>query len=83
MDRQAPVHDRLIPDPVRVAVLRRDAYQCQHCTWHIDEWNKADPRILELHHKKHHADGGDNTAENLITLCNICHDEIHRKERSS
>jgi len=83
MDRQAPVHDRLIPDPVRVAVLRRDAYQCQHCDWHINEWNKADPRILELHHKKHHAKGGDNTAENLITLCNICHDEIHRQERSS
>jgi len=83
MDRQAPVHDRLIPDPVRFAVLRRDSYQCLHCSWHINEWNKADPRILELHHKKHHAKGGDNTAENLITLCNICHDEVHREERGS
>jgi hypothetical protein len=83
MDRQAPVHDRLIPDPVRVAVLRRDAYQCLQCSWHISEWNRADPRILELHHKKHHAKGGDNTEENLITLCNICHDEIHRQERTS
>lgn len=83
MDRQAPVHDRLIPDPVRVAVLRRDSYQCLQCSWHISEWNKADPRILELHHKKHHAKGGDNTEENLITLCNICHDEIHRKEHNS
>lgn len=83
MDRQAPVHDRLIPDPVRVAVLRRDSYQCLQCSWHISEWNKADPRILELHHKKHHAKGGDNTEENLITLCNICHDEIHRQERTS
>lgn len=83
MDRQAPVHDRLIPDPVRVAVLGRDSYQCLHCGWHINEWNKADPRILELHHKKHHAKGGDNTEENLITLCNICHDEVHRKGRGS
>jgi len=83
MDRQAPVHDRLIPDPVRCAVLRRDSYQCLHCGWHINEWNKADPRILELHHKKHHAKGGDNTEENLITLCNICHDEVHRKGRGS
>jgi hypothetical protein len=83
MDRQAPVHDRLIPDPVRVAILRRDSYQCLHCGWHINEWNKADPRILELHHKKYHAEGGDNTKENLITLCNICHDDIHRKERGS
>lgn len=83
MDRQAPVHDRLIPDPVRFAVLRRDSYRCLHCGWHINEWNKAAPRILELHHKKHHARGGENTEENLITLCNICHDEIHRNERSS
>lgn len=83
MDRQAPVHDRLIPDPIRVAVLRRDSYQCLNCSWHISEWNRADPRILELHHKKHHAKGGDNSEENLITLCNICHDEIHRKERIS
>lgn len=83
MDRQAPVHDRLIPDPVRVAILRRDSYQCVHCNWHISEWNKADPRILELHHKEHHAKGGHNTKENLITLCNICHDDIHRIERGS
>lgn len=83
MDRQAPVHDRLIPDPVRFAVLKRDGYQCLNCHWHISEWNKADPRIVELHHKKHHVDGGKNTEENLITLCNICHDDIHRKERSS
>ena len=83
IDRQAPAHDRKIPDPVRTAVLRRDNYQCLHCHWHIEEWNKADPRTLELHHKKHHAKGGENTKDNLITLCNICHDDIHRKERGS
>lgn len=83
MNRQAPVHDRQIPDPVRCAVLRRDNYKCQGCQWHIDEWNKADPRVLELHHIKHHAHGGENTEGNLITLCNICHDDLHRKERST
>lgn len=79
MDRQSHVHDRNIPDPVRREVLKRDGFRCQMqgCGWHIDEYNRADPRILELHHKIHHADGGDNTAENLITLCNSCHDRVH------
>lgn len=78
MDRQSPVHDRKIPDPVRAKVLRRDKFTCQDCNWHIDEWNRADPRILELHHIVHHAKGGENTEENLVTLCNLCHDERHR-----
>lgn len=77
LDRQAPVHDRTIPDSVRVKVLRRDGYRCRDCKWHIEEYNRADPRILELHHVKHHVEGGENTEENLRTLCNICHDEIH------
>lgn len=80
LDRQAPVHDRRIPDAIRGAVLRRDHFTCQECGWTIDEYNRADPRILELHHKIHHAKGGDNTESNLITLCNICHDELHAKE---
>lgn len=81
MDRQSPVHDRKIPDQLRAQVLRRDDFSCQTCQWHISEWNKADPRILELHHIIHHADGGGNIEENLVTLCNICHDARHRAER--
>jgi hypothetical protein len=39
-----------------------------------------DPRkMLELHHKKHHKDKGENTVDNLETVCNVHHDEIHRK----
>lgn len=79
MDRQSHVHDRIIPDPVRREVLMRDGYSCQMkgCEWHIDEYNRADPRILELHHRTHHAAGGENTPENLVTLCNRCHDRVH------
>jgi hypothetical protein len=80
-DRQLPAHDRNIPDPVRVAVLQRDKYECVHCHWRQEKWNRADPRHLELHHKKHHVKGGANTKDNLETVCNICHDDIHRKER--
>jgi len=81
-DRQAQPHDRKIPDPVRVAVLKRDTYTCQAagCGWNHSLWNRSDPRFLELHHKEHHAKGGKNTPDNLITLCNICHDDIHRRE---
>ncbi|MDB7815549.1 HNH endonuclease [Intestinimonas butyriciproducens] len=77
-DRQAPPHDRKIPDPIRVAVLERDHYSCVRCGWNRSKMIKEDPRkMLELHHKKHHADGGDNTEENLETLCNVCHDIEH------
>jgi hypothetical protein len=81
-DRQTPPHDRKIPDPVRRAVMVRDHYSCQDCQWDHKMWNPSDPRHLELHHKRHHARGGDNTEENLITLCTVCHDERHRKGRS-
>jgi hypothetical protein len=79
-DRQSPVHDRNIPDSIRRAVLRRDGYCCSKCKWSHEEWNRSDPRHLELHHVEQHARGGDNTADNLITLCTSCHDEIHTKE---
>lgn len=82
LDRRAPAHDRRIPDPVRRKVLRRDKYSCRECAWHIKEYNRADPRILELHHKQAHADGGENTEENLVVLCNVCHDEVHDRKNS-
>ena len=79
-DRQSPEHDRHIPDPVKREILRRDDYKCTVCKWSHGEWNRSDPRHLELHHKKHHAKGGDNSESNLITVCTVCHDEIHRKK---
>lgn len=79
-DRQSPEHDRHIPDPTKRKVLRRDNYKCTVCKWSHDDWNRSDPRHLELHHKKYHAKGGDNTESNLITVCTVCHDEIHRKK---
>jgi hypothetical protein len=76
-DRQAPEHDRVIPDHVRRAILLRDSYKCQDCGWHHEKWNPSDPRHLEAHHMKQHIKGGVNTEENLLTLCNVCHDKIH------
>jgi hypothetical protein len=79
--RQSPEHDRHIPDTVRGDVLKRDNYKCTKCDWSHNDWNRSDPRHLELHHVKAHVKGGDNTKENLITLCTVCHDDLHRKEK--
>ncbi|WP_336777307.1 HNH endonuclease [Pantoea sp. USHLN256] len=79
-DRQAEVHDRKIPDPVRVNVLERDNHSCRNCNWSHEKKKSNDPRtFLELHHIEYHANGGANTIANLITLCNVCHDDVHRK----
>jgi hypothetical protein len=79
--RQSPEHDRKIADSVRGAVLRRDKYKCVKDGWSHEEWNRSDPRHLELHHVKEHAKGGENTEGNLITVCTVCHDEIHRNKK--
>ncbi len=77
--RQSPEHDRRIPDSVRGKVLRRDGYKCVRCGWNHSDWNPSDPRHLELHHKKEHAKGGENTEDNLLSICTFCHDDLHRK----
>jgi hypothetical protein len=77
-DRQSPPHDRIIPDSVRGAVLRRDDFACAQCGWNQQQWHRSDPRFLELHHVEPHAARGPNEEDNLLTLCNVCHDNIHR-----
>ncbi|MBI1406027.1 MAG: HNH endonuclease [Caulobacter sp.] len=77
-DKQAPEHDRQIPDDVRIEVLERDGFACRQCGWTRDQLRPEDPRkFLELHHIEHHRDGGPNTTENLVTLCNVHHDQVH------
>lgn len=77
-DRQSEVHDRRIPDPIRAEVLERDSFRCTSCGWDRKKRKPEDPRqFLELHHLIAHAEGGENSAENLTTLCNVCHDRIH------
>ncbi|WP_028865060.1 HNH endonuclease [Psychromonas aquimarina] len=83
-DRQAKVHDRKIPDPVRIAVLTRDSFCCKKCGWNPEKRNSGDKlrNFLELHHIEHHVNGGKNEEDNLITLCNVCHDDVHRGNSS-
>lgn len=81
-DRQAPPHDRHIKEKTRRDVLIRDNYTCKDCGWSHASANPADIRFLELHLLIHHSKRGENIQENLLTLCNICHDERHRQENS-
>jgi hypothetical protein len=81
-DRQAPPHDRQIKEKTRRDVLIRDNYTCKDCGWNHASANPADIRFLELHHLVHHSKRGENVEENLLTLCNICHDERHCQENS-
>ncbi|MFN3727930.1 MAG: HNH endonuclease [Allosphingosinicella sp.] len=77
-DKQAPEHDRRIPDDVRVEVLIRDDFTCRVCGWTRDLLRPDDPRkFLELHHLVTHSEKGENSVENLITLCNVHHDKVH------
>ncbi len=83
-NRQSHEHDRKIPDNIRVLVLERDNYTCCKCAWERNKLHKDDPRkFLELHHIIHHVNKGSNTEENLLTLCNVCHDLIHKLDKNN
>lgn len=78
-DEQAPPHDRHISELTRRNVMRRDNWSCRWrgCGW-PHGFPDTDHRFLEAHHIQHHAQGGGNEEDNLVTLCNLHHDETHR-----
>jgi 5-methylcytosine-specific restriction endonuclease McrA len=53
---------------LRERVLRRDGWRCQCCGTRLN---------LEVHHKKFRSQAGDDSEENLITLCADCHEGVH------
>jgi hypothetical protein len=76
---QLPEHDRKIPAPVYDEVLERDGYKCRKCGWSVEGRNPAGRRqFLEVHHIVHHVERGANKTDNLVTLCNVHHDDLHR-----
>jgi 5-methylcytosine-specific restriction endonuclease McrA len=83
-ESQAQPHDRKIPDIVQSEVLERDQFKCVRCGWRREKWIPEDPRKrLELHHILHHAHKGANDSSNLVTLCNVCHDLIHKLDKKN
>ena len=60
---------------LREYILHRDNHQCQNPNCK----NKSEHPILELHHIIFRSNGGTDSPNNLITLCNQCHTpENHR-----
>jgi len=73
VNRIRPKNPRLRLSPelyqdVRQQVLRRDGWRCQSC---------GTMSNLEVHHKAFRSQSGDDSEENLITLCAGCHADIH------
>ena len=56
---------------VREYVLFRDNHICQHCK------GKSKDKILNVHHIESRKVGGD-SPNNLITLCETCHNDYHK-----
>ena len=56
---------------VREYVLWRDGHACQHCH------GKSKDPVLNVHHLESRKTGGD-APNNLITLCETCHNAFHR-----
>jgi 5-methylcytosine-specific restriction endonuclease McrA len=66
-----PVPLRLDPvsfETLREQVLRRDGWRCQAC---------GTMSNLEVHHKEFRSHSGQDSEENLITLCTRCHARLH------
>jgi predicted restriction endonuclease len=62
------------PEGLRDAVLERDLHRCRFCGT-----RNSPPRI---HHIKYRSEGGEHLIDNLITLCDTCHIEVHSSKRT-
>jgi ATP-dependent DNA helicase RecQ len=59
-------------DTLRNQVLRRDGWRCQSC---------GTMSNLEVHHEEFRSQAGNDSEENLITLCSACHANVHEGEK--
>lgn len=66
-------------------ILRRDNYTCQKCGKFHGLINKHGIKLpttdgkLEIHHKQQVQYGGDDSPDNLTTLCKECHKDVHKE----
>jgi len=64
--------DAVACEKLRQQVLRRDGWRCQLCGTMAN---------MEVHRKRFRRHSGDDSKENLITLCTACHEETHTNGR--
>jgi len=62
--------DAVSYERLRQQVLGRDGWRCQSC---------GTMSNLEIHHKEFRSHSGDDSEQNLITLCTACHASAHRR----
>jgi 5-methylcytosine-specific restriction endonuclease McrA len=62
--------DPIAYESLRQQVLRRDGWQCQSCRTMVN---------LEVHHQEFRSQSGDDSVQNLITLCTSCHATAHHR----
>jgi len=58
---------------IKSYVLARDSYQCQ-------SGKTGCSKKLQIHHIKFRSNGGSDTPENLVTLCEKHHDQLHKNK---
>jgi len=74
LQKQAPLRlERPEYEELRQRVLRRDGWRCQFCGSRLS---------LEVHHQHFRSHSGEDTEENLITLCANCHSVAHGTVRA-
>lgn len=56
-------------------ILHRDNYTCRQC-------RKNANSELHVHHIVFRSNGGTDTKNNLVTLCKLCHDKLHKKKNA-
>jgi 5-methylcytosine-specific restriction endonuclease McrA len=70
------IHPKAVPlrlallqyENLRQQILRRDGWRCQSC---------GAMSNLEVHHREFRSHAGEDTEDNLITLCTRCHASVH------
>ena len=60
--------DRTLYEQLRTQILQRDGWRCQACGAMCN---------LEVHHQEFRSHSGDDSEQNLITLCSTCHATVH------
>jgi 5-methylcytosine-specific restriction endonuclease McrA len=60
--------DAALYKELHTRVLERDGWRCQYC---------GCMKTLQVHHIQSRGHLGDATEENLVTLCALCHGQIH------
>ena len=66
---------RQIVDEDKIAAFEKHNI-CESCGYRFKDYKEA-----EYHHKVRHVDGGKSELNNIMVLCQKCHDRIHGKEK--